>query len=148
MRLHLITVGSPRLAYAKAGVEEYAGRLKRHFRLRLTHLPGGTPEREGEAMLAAAGRAPLWALDPRGKGLTSGELAALLRDSGLHGEGELAFGIGGPDGHSDALRERARGLIKLSDLILPHDLAMVLTLEALYRAGTINRGEPYHRGAR
>lgn len=148
MRLHLITVGAPKLAYARAGVQEYAGRLERHFKLRLTHLSGSTPEKEGQAMLAAAGRAPLYALDPRGKGLTSPELAALLARSALHGEGELAFGIGGPDGHSDELRSAARGLIRLSELILPHDLAMVVTLEALYRAGTINRGEPYHRGER
>ncbi|WP_420595662.1 23S rRNA (pseudouridine(1915)-N(3))-methyltransferase RlmH [Deinococcus sp.] len=145
MRLHLITVGEPRLAYARAGWQEYTARLGRYHKLKITHLPGSTPQKEGEAMLKAAGRAPLVALDPRGQAWSSEELSAYIEKQGVQSVGELAFGIGGPDGHSDELRAEARALWSLSHLTLPHDLAMVVLAEALYRSATISAGEPYHR---
>lgn len=145
MRLHVITVGAPKLAYARAGWDEYARRLSRHHKLRATHVEGSTPEREGAAILRAAGNAPLIALDPRGAQLSSEELSAYLDGMALSGHGELAFCVGGPDGLSDEVRGRAARLLGLSRLTLPHDLAMVVLLEALYRAGSISHGEPYHR---
>ena len=145
MRLHLITVGAPRLAYARAGWQEYTARLGRYHKLQVTHLPGSAPQKEGEAMLRAAGRAPVIALDPRGQGWSSQELSAYIEKQGVQGTGELAFCVGGPDGHSDEFRAQARALWSLSHLTLPHDLAMVVLAEALYRSATISAGEPYHR---
>jgi 23S rRNA (pseudouridine1915-N3)-methyltransferase len=145
MRLHLITVGEPKLAYARAGWNEYLGRLKHYHKLTLTSVAGSTPARESQAILRAAGRAPLVALDPRGNQWTSPELSGFIEAQGLSGTGELAFAVGGPDGHSGELRAAAHTLWSLGALTLPHDLAMVVLAEALYRAGTISRGEPYHR---
>jgi 23S rRNA (pseudouridine1915-N3)-methyltransferase len=145
MRLHLITVGEPKLAYARAGWDEYASRLKHYHKLQITRIMGSTPEKESQAILKAAGRAGLVALDPRGKQFSSPELSAFIDAQGLSGTGELAFAVGGPDGHSDQLRAAAQTLWSLGALTLPHDLAMVVLVEALYRAGTISRGEPYHR---
>jgi 23S rRNA (pseudouridine1915-N3)-methyltransferase len=145
MRLHLITVGEPRLAYARAGWDEYYTRLGRYHKPRVTRVPGSTPAREGAAILRAAGNAPLMALDPRGTQRTSEELSSFLDALALGGTGELALCIGGPDGLTDEVRAHAHTLWSLSRLTLPHDLAMVVTLEALYRAATISKGEPYHR---
>ncbi len=145
MRLHLITVGEPKLAYARAGWQDYTARLGRYHKLKVTHLAGSTPQREGEAMLKAAGRAPIIALDPRGELWSSEELSAYIEKQGVQGSGELAFCIGGPDGHSVELRAAARALWSLGKLTLPHDLAMVVMAEALYRSATISAGEPYHR---
>ncbi len=145
MRLHLITVGEPRLAYARAGWDEYAARLRHYHKLQVTRVPGSTPQKESQAILKAAGRAPLVALDPRGRQFGSPELSRFIEAQGLSGTGELAFAIGGPDGHTDELRAAAHTLWSLGQLTLPHDLAMVVLVEALYRAGTISRNEPYHR---
>jgi 23S rRNA (pseudouridine1915-N3)-methyltransferase len=145
VKLHLITVGEPKLAYAREGWEEYLTRLRRYHKPRVTRVANQTPEREGHAILRAAGSAPLVALDPRGRQMTSEELSVFLDTLGLHGAGEVAFCIGGPDGLSDEVRAGARTLWSLSKLTFPHDLAMVVLLEALYRAATISKGEPYHR---
>ncbi|MFC4425843.1 23S rRNA (pseudouridine(1915)-N(3))-methyltransferase RlmH [Deinococcus navajonensis] len=145
MRLHLITVGEPRLAYARLGWDEYEKRLRRYHKVQVTRVGGRTQAQESEAVRRAAGRAPLVLLDPRGRQFTSPELSAYLDHQGVGGVGELAFAIGGPEGHTDELRAGAHLLWGLGLLTLPHDLAMVVVLEALYRAATISAGEPYHR---
>lgn len=146
MHLHLITVGEPRLAYARAGWAEYTARLRRYHRLTVSHVAGKTQAQESEAVGRAAGKVPLILLDPRGRQYTSEGLSAYLDAQAVSGTGALAFAIGGPDGHTDALRAAARALWSLGELTLPHDLAMVVLAEALYRAATISAGEPYHRG--
>ncbi|WP_155297977.1 23S rRNA (pseudouridine(1915)-N(3))-methyltransferase RlmH [Deinococcus kurensis] len=146
MRIHLITVGEPKLAYARAGWDEYEKRLRRYHKVQVTRVTGKTQALESEAVRRAAGRAPLVLLDPRGRQFTSEGLSAYLDAQAVAGVGELAFAIGGPDGHTDDLRAGAHLLWGLGQLTLPHDLAMVVLAEALYRASTISAGEPYHRG--
>ncbi len=109
-------------------------------------MSGKTQQAKSEAVLRAAGRAPLILLDPRGSKWTSEGLSAWIDAQALGGTGELAFAIGGPEGYTDALRTQAARLWSLGQLTLPHDLAMVVRLEALYRAATISAGEPYHWG--
>jgi len=58
---------------------------------------------------------------------------------------EVSIVIGGPDGLPQEIRDTADYQWSLSRLTLPHDLAMVVTLEALFRASTLNAGLPYHR---
>lgn len=146
MRLHLITVGEPRLAYARSGWDEYEKRLRRYHKLQVSRVSGKTQTAESEAVQRAAGKSALILLDPRGRQFSSEELSAYLEAQALAGHGELAFAIGGPEGHTDELRTGAHLLWSLSKLTMPHDLAMLVMIEALYRASTIAAGEPYHRG--
>lgn len=83
-------------------------------------------------------------LDQRGKQLTSVALAQRLASWQSDGR-DLAFVIGGPDGVSNACRERADAIWSLSDLTLAHGLARVLFAEQLYRAWSLQSGHPYHR---
>lgn len=92
-----------------------------------------------EARLAPPKGARLVVLDERGRELTSERFARLLAEP-------TAFVIGGAEGLSAALKDRADVLLRLSSLTLPHALAQVLLLEQLYRAATLLTGHPYHRG--
>jgi 23S rRNA (pseudouridine1915-N3)-methyltransferase len=151
MRLHLVTVGTPKLEYAKSGCDVYLERLTRFHKVRTTRIRDSKRHgeaamlEEGERLLAAVGNAYLIALDPRGKMLDTPALAQTLERLGVQGEGELAFVIGGDEGLSDTVRARAGLLWSLSALTFPHDLAQLVTLEALYRASTVNAGVPYHK---
>jgi 23S rRNA (pseudouridine1915-N3)-methyltransferase len=60
---------------------------------------------------------------------------------------DVAFAIGGADALPDDVLGKADRLWSLSRLTLPHELARVVVYEQLYRAYTIRRGEPYHRGS-
>jgi 23S rRNA (pseudouridine1915-N3)-methyltransferase len=78
------------------------------------------------------------ALDERGKDLTTGQFAGLLKNP-------TTFVIGPPDGLDEAVKKRADLLLRLSSLTLPHALAQVVLLEQIYRAATLLTGHPYHR---
>ncbi len=151
MRLHIVTVGSPKLEFAQGGCEMYSTRLERFHKIRFTRIKDskktGEPAmlEEGTAILEAVGKAYLLALDPNGKQLETLALAQKLEALGVNGEGELAFCVGGDEGLSNAVKTRANELWSLSKLTFPHDLAQLVLLEALYRASTINAGIKYHK---
>lgn len=85
------------------------------------------------------------ALDKRGKGVSSLEFAHWLRDLRDSGEPAIAFLIGGPDGHGDAVRSVSRRTISFGSMTLPHGLARIVLAEQIYRTATIVSGHPYHR---
>ncbi|MBX6334197.1 23S rRNA (pseudouridine(1915)-N(3))-methyltransferase RlmH [Candidatus Saccharibacteria bacterium] len=143
MRIHIVTVGEPKLTYAKAGWEEYFSRLKHYHTLRVTHVPDKYAY-DSDYLLGACGNAYKMALAIEGKQLDSPELAAFLEKRALEGR-ELCSLIGGPEGLPQAVIDKADFAWSLSKLTFPHDLAMVILLEALYRASTITAGTPYHK---
>jgi 23S rRNA (pseudouridine1915-N3)-methyltransferase len=55
------------------------------------------------------------------------------------------FAIGGADGHSPAVRERAAHVVSFGKMTIAHRLVRVLLAEQIYRGFRILRGEPYHR---
>jgi 23S rRNA (pseudouridine1915-N3)-methyltransferase len=84
-------------------------------------------------------------LDERGKGMTSEAFAALLRRHLDGGSQDVAFILGGPDGHGPEIRENAGLLLSFGTMTWPHRLARVMLLEQIYRAVTIMVNHPYHR---
>lgn len=142
MKIHIITIGEPKLDYAKSGWQEYMKRLKHYHDVRVTHIPD--KHNEPKYLLDAAGRAYKIALHIQGTQLSSPELASFLEGQMLQHK-EIAFLIGGPDGLQPEVLEKCTVQLSFSRLTFPHDLAMVILLEALYRAATIVAGQPYHR---
>jgi 23S rRNA (pseudouridine1915-N3)-methyltransferase len=91
-------------------------------------------------------RATIIVLDQRGENLDSAALAALLREWRTEDRAAVCFIIGGADGLSAALSERAKLRLAFGAATWPHQLARIMLLEQLYRAATIIAGHPYHRG--
>jgi 23S rRNA (pseudouridine1915-N3)-methyltransferase len=151
MKFHIITVGAPKLEYARIGCEMYATRLERFHKVRFSRVRDSKKNGEaamldeGHAILEAVGKAFLFALDPNGQQLETPALAQKIETLGVNGESELTFCIGGDEGLSEAVKTRANQLWSLSKLTFPHDLAQLVLLEALYRASTISAGIKYHK---
>lgn len=141
MKIHLITIGQPKLAYAKAGWQEYTARLANHHKLKITHL--SDKHNNAQSILAAAGAGHIVALVIDGPQLSSHQLADFLQKRELAAQ-ELVCIIGGPDGLPPEVIQAAHTKLSMSALTFPHDLAMVILAETLYRASTINAGQPYH----
>ena len=142
MKFHIITVGQPKLDYAKLGWQEYWQRLKHYHDLRVTHI--ADKNNDSAHLQEAAGNSYKVCLEIDGKQFTSPQLAAQLDKLQYEGR-EISFMIGGPDGLPQDIRDNADLQLSFGKLTLPHDLAMVTLLESLYRASTINAGVPYHR---
>ena len=148
MRMIVLAVGKPRLAYAKAGVEEYLARLRPHAAAELASIKAGpTADAESALLLARSAGMRRVVLDERGESVSSRALARRLSDWRGDGAGPkaTAFLLGGADGHAPAVRAAADWCWSLSPLTLQHELALVVLLEQLYRAFSILAGAPYHR---
>lgn len=151
MRLTIAAVGRARPGPLRDLFDDYAGRSAWPLTLREVEarkgLSGAALKREEAALLLGvvpAGAAVV-ALDERGRDLDSAGFARLLGRWRDEGRGELAFLIGGADGHDDAVRDRAELLLSFGRLTWPHMLARTMLAEQIYRAQTILSGHPYHR---
>lgn len=139
MRVRLIAAGTRLAGWVNEGYTEYAKRLV-GIRLELVEIP---PRRS--MLKSISPRDYVVALEVTGRAMTTAELARWL-EARLAGGRDLAFVIGGPDGHAPELLERADFRWSLSPLTWPHGLARVMVVEQLYRAQSILKGHPYHRG--
>lgn len=155
MRIHLIAAGTRMPAWVRAGFDDYAGRLPPECHLLLKEISLGTGrsggdtrkavQEEGEKMLAAVpAGANLIALDVRGRGLSTEELAKQL-NLWLQEGRDQALLIGGPEGLAPDCLARAAFKWSLSPLTLPHGMVRVVVAEQLYRAWSILKNHPYHR---
>ena len=155
MNITVLAVGKKMPRWVDEAVQEYAKRFGRDVQYTLKEIK---PEKRGAGVNAAQGmvaeekrilealpdNAFLAVLDERGKAPTSVELAQYMRRWQQDGE-HVCFVIGGADGMTDALKQKARLMLRLSSLTLPHGMVRVLLTEQLYRAVSILQNHPYHR---
>lgn len=147
MRLTILAVGRERDREVEALVERYARRSPWSMTVRAVEPRRGTgPEAEAERLLAALpDGARLVLLDERGEDWTSRDLADRIADWRDEGARDVAFAIGGADGHGTAIGERADERWRLGRAVWPHMLVRAMVAEQLYRAQMILSGHPYHR---
>lgn len=157
MRILVVTVGRVR-GRVEEVVAEYERRARRYWKLDVIEVAAGVKgsvsaprervlEVEAERILAKIpAELEVVALTRAGGGMGSRELATYLEGLGTRSAPGVAFVIGGAFGLGGAVLARAQRKLSLSALTLPHEMARLVLAEQLYRAGTIVRGEPYHKG--
>lgn len=84
-------------------------------------------------------------LDERGNGLKSLDFANTIKTLQNDGNSHIQFILGGADGLTDAVREKANMLLSFGQQTWPHMMARVMLMEQVYRAQQILAGHPYHR---
>jgi 23S rRNA (pseudouridine1915-N3)-methyltransferase len=155
MQLIVAAVGHKMPAWIEAGFQEYAKRMPPECRLLLKEIKpierssGKSAETvmaqertRIEAVLPKGGR--VIALDEHGAQMTTVQLSQQLSIWQQQG-GDVSFVIGGADGLDAQFKKNADGLLRLSNMTLPHGLVRVILAEQLYRAWSILRNHPYHR---
>jgi 23S rRNA (pseudouridine1915-N3)-methyltransferase len=153
MKLIVAAVGKPRDTALAAAIQHYEQRASRYWRLEVHEVKEESArnaqmqvvkEREAERLGARVQGATLVACDEGGTSMTSTRFARFLQDARDRAR-DVAFVIGGAYGLAPTLRDRAQTRLALAPWTLPHELARLVLAEQLYRAGTIIRGEPYHK---
>ena len=159
MKIRLICVGKLKERFYADAVSEFRKRLSRFCELEIAELPdekvAQDPSPAEIELVKAAECARITeklspgefavALDPRGKQLSSEELARELEGRMLSGASRMAFIIGGSHGLTDEVRRRADLVLSFSRMTFPHQIFRIMLLEQIYRAFKIMNGEPYHK---
>jgi len=154
MRLVVAVVGKPRNAALGDAIRDYEKRAARYWPLdvhevreeRSTGISvDKVKEREGKRLAdKVSERAQTVACDIAGRSLDSAQFADLLQTA-REEDRDLAFLIGGAFGLPSELSARSKVKLSLAPWTLPHEIARLVLVEQIYRAGTIVRGEPYHK---
>ena len=140
MRYRVVAVGRVKDAALRAACDEYLTRLRHYAKVEELEVKD-----EARVLGAIPDGSRLLALSRRGEGWSSTALAEQTARWELEAR-DVTFAIGGADALPADVLGRAERVWSLSPLTLPHELARVIVYEQLYRAHTIRRGEPYHRG--
>lgn len=150
MKLHFIWVGKTKKQSWRALQEEYLKRLSHFIKFEITEIKDKakheTIEIEGNRILQKVNQSSfVCLLDVKGKSLGSRKLAAEVEKWQLRGLKEVTMIIGGAEGVSSAVVERADFSLSLSLLTFTHEMARVVLIEQIYRAYTIIKGYPYQK---
>jgi 23S rRNA (pseudouridine1915-N3)-methyltransferase len=140
VRLLVVAQGKLRDRGLRELADDYLSRIRRCVRCEELELR--TDAGFGRVF---ASEATVVALDVAGRSVTSRAFSDLLAQWGRRGQGVIVFLIGGAEGLPSEVVRQAHERLSLSPMTLPHRLARVLLLEQLYRALSIQRGEPYAR---
>ena len=155
MKLNLIAVGKRMPKWVDLALTEYIKRLPKNINFNLNQIAPEKRSRnrslqelkknEDEKFNTLISSTNIViALDEKGELISSHRLAGELQiwiDQQL----DVGILIGGADGLSDSIKNRASKIWSLSKMTLPHALARVIFIEQLYRASTILNKHPYHR---
>ncbi|KAK9699657.1 hypothetical protein RND81_08G187600 [Saponaria officinalis] len=152
--IRVITVGKKRSRGVQLIVDEYKEKLQHYCNIddilirsnprNARDAKAQTEDEDGAVLGLIKTNDWVVILDERGQDVSSERLAEFIGDAGFTGAERMLFCIGGPYGHGRQLRQRANQSIKLSSLILNHQIALVVLMEQLYRAWTILKGQKYH----
>ena len=155
MKIQIYAIASKSTDWFKQSFATYQKRLPAHINLKLTTIPlsyrnKNSPieeamKKEGELLLTRINcQDTLIVMDEGGKTLSTKDFSDWM-DQWLLNSINPILAIGGPDGFSNAVLQRANKHLSLSKMTLPHALVPVILAEQIYRAWTILDGQPYHR---
>jgi len=155
MQIRLIAVGAKQKKWIDLAFKEFQKRLPNEWRFSLEEIQTvkrrknetsfSIIEREGEKILRKLNNnEQLIVLDEQGEELSTKELSVEIHKLAKVSN-KLCFVIGGPDGLSDAIKEKSDMSWSLTKLTLPHGIVRIIFIEQMYRLCTLLSGHPYHR---
>lgn len=155
LAVNIVCVGKIKESYFRDAIAEYSKRLGRFCKLSILEVEeelqkgdsikeiDRVKQREGERIISKLSGFVV-ALDSKGKELTSNGLAEYFESVSLNNS-VINFVIGGSNGLSDAVRNKADIVLSFGKVTYPHQLMRVILTEQIYRAFMINTNSAYHK---
>lgn len=151
MNIIIICVGGVKQSYYKQACAEYIKRLSPFAKVTVkeikehSHLAAAQAEEAETRLILPLLKGRVTAMDISGKTMDSNAFAGEIERSMCSGESTITFVIGGSNGLSDTVKQRADTRLSVSDMTFPHTLFRVILLEQIYRAFSIINKMPYHK---
>jgi len=159
MKITIISVGKIKEKFFIDAINEYTKRLSKFCKLTEEVIPDERADdsysqaeieqvktREGIKIINSIPKnSYVIIMDIKGKQLSSEELAEKISNLGVNGISDITFVIGGSNGLSEDVIEKADFRLSFSKMTFPHQLFKIILLEQVYRAFKINAGETYHK---
>ena len=155
MKIRVLAVGQKMPKWVQQTFNEYNNRLSKSQQIELIEISpihrsktmnvSKAKHMEGENILAALkDNEKIIVLDEFGKPISTKFLAQSIKNWQMEAK-DIAIIIGGADGVSDEVKNKALNLWSLSQLTFPHPLVRVILMEQIYRAYSLIANHPYHR---
>ena len=139
MKIFVFFIGRPKDVHANAIAADFFGRAARFAPCEMREI---NPAKFDIFTRHPAARKIF--LDPLGKELDSNGFAKIIDTAAIHGQ-DLVFLIGGYDGLTQEMRQKADFLLSLGRMTWPHELARAMLAEQIYRGFAILKNHPYAR---
>lgn len=152
MKINIVAVGKIKEKFFQDAIEEYAKRLSKFCEFNIIEIDEESrlenieqkKIKEGEVLMSKA-KGYVVALDGKGVTLSSEDIAKHLQAKMVEGNSEITFVIGGSNGLSKELKDRANACVSFGKITFPHQLFRVVLTEQIYRAFTIINHINYHK---
>ncbi len=140
MKIKILAVGKLKEKTYRNRIAEYVKWINRDIPVELIFLKDN--DKVNKKLLAHINpKDHTICLSEEGEKRSSKEFSKLLFDKAL----DHTFIIGGPDGLPRYIKEKTDQILSLSELTFPHEMALLILAEQLYRAVSIEKGRNYHR---
>ena len=140
MKIKILAVGKLKEKAYQNRIAEYVKWINRDIPVELIFLKDN--DKVNKKLLAHINsKEHIICLSEEGEKKSSRECSTLLFDKAV----DHTFIIGGPDGLPRYIKEKANQIFSLSELTFPHEMALLILAEQLYRAVSIEKGRKYHR---
>ncbi len=153
MKVRILSISNKPVSWSSQGVEHFITKFPRGMRPELIELSPNKGTRDIQKRLIDEknrlksqidSSSRMVVLDEKGSTFSSAELSKKL-DLWILDGSQVDMIIGGAEGLHESLKAEADEVISLSKLTLPHQVARLVLVEALYRASTMLINHPYHR---
>lgn len=150
--IDVIVVGKLKEKSLKDLESEYTKRLTRYAKINIIELKDSKDndinlaiKQESKLILDKIDeKSYIILLDIQGKMLSSEALSKEINNI-TQTSGKITFIVGGSNGVSDEVKNKANMLLSFSPMTFPHQLFRIMLLEQIYRSLAILNNSPYHK---
>ena len=151
MNYYILSIGYMRKSPETEIFYNYSKRLTNKLFLKeyVSNLPSGQARIKDECKklldMVKNNNSKLILLDESGENISSNNFSKILMKFRNESFKNICFIIGGADGVTEEVFEKADKILSFGRMTWPHLLTRLMLIEQIYRSETIINGHPYHR---